>query len=307
MFFESRRLLDKFYAITEYGCIHCPDQHPLRSFRKLKEHAKHQHNLFFCEICVEGLKLFPSEFKLYSRQELVAHWRQGDKDDSSHKGHPSCKFCDERYLDNDTLHKHLRQQHFWCHFCEAEGKQDYYVDCYALRKHFREGHYLCEEGQCRVEILTSAFSNEIDLKAHKASVHGKGMSKAEAKQARAIPVEFTYADHHSESTGGTRRGHSATFQNYHGRNYRDHSGPQGSGDHGGPHGPRDHGGPPGPRDHGGPHESKDHGGPRGSKDHGGPHESKDHGGPRGSKDPQWSRELVAHGHKSSDRQSNKLR
>ena len=36
---------------------------------------------------------------------------QGDPDDTSHRGHPLCKFCDERYLDNDELLKHLRRDH----------------------------------------------------------------------------------------------------------------------------------------------------------------------------------------------------
>lgn len=51
---------------------------------------------------------------------------QGDPDDTSHRGHPLCKFCDERYLDNDELLKHLRRDHYFCHFCDADGAQDYY-------------------------------------------------------------------------------------------------------------------------------------------------------------------------------------
>lgn len=51
---------------------------------------------------------------------------QGDPDDTSHRGHPLCKFCDERYLDNDELLKHLRRDHYFCHFCDSDGAQDYY-------------------------------------------------------------------------------------------------------------------------------------------------------------------------------------
>ena len=39
-------------------------------------------------------------------------------------------------------------------------------------------------------MLTSAFRNEIDLKAHFTSVHSKGLSKAEMKKVRNLPVEF---------------------------------------------------------------------------------------------------------------------
>ena len=44
----------------------------------------------------------------------------------SHKGHPMCEFCNARFLDNDELFRHLRRDHFFCHFCDADGSQVYY-------------------------------------------------------------------------------------------------------------------------------------------------------------------------------------
>ena len=208
MFFETWDLLDMFVYISVNWCRKCPRLPPQRTFKKLKEHIK-SHGLYFCDICVDGLKLFPSEFKMYTRSELTIHRRQGDVDDKSHKGHPLCEFCDQRFLDNDALHLHLRMDHFWCHFCEGEGKQDYYMDCHSLKKHFRRDHFLCEEGSCRQEMLTSAFKNEIDLKAHQASMHSK--SKAEAKLMRALPVEFSITGYHFDNPvpQTKRRGQSA--------------------------------------------------------------------------------------------------
>ena len=210
LYFETWDLFDMFQHITDNWCQLCPHLPPQRSFKKLKEHIK-SHGFFFCDICVDGLKLFPSEFKMYTRYELTIHRRQGDSGDKSYKGHPYCQFCDERFLDNDMLHMHLRKSHFWCHFCESEGKQDYYMDCHSLKRHFREDHFLCEEGSCKYEVLTSAFGNEIDLKAHRASVHSKGMSRAEAKMMRAVPVDFSFTGHQHDSDVPLtmRRGHSA--------------------------------------------------------------------------------------------------
>ena len=71
-------------------------------------------------------QIFTHERKWYSRKDLARHRMQGDPDDTSHRGHPLCKFCDERYLDNDELLKHLRRDHYFCHFCDADGAQDYY-------------------------------------------------------------------------------------------------------------------------------------------------------------------------------------
>lgn len=57
---------------------------------------------------------------------MARHRRVGDDDDSSHKGHPLCEFCDERYLDMDVLLHHLRKDHYFCHFCDKDGKNQYY-------------------------------------------------------------------------------------------------------------------------------------------------------------------------------------
>ena len=66
-------------------------------------------------------QIFSFERKFYDRKTLAVHRRIGDKDDKSHKGHPNCQFCDIRYFDNDELVRHLRNDHFYCHFCEADG------------------------------------------------------------------------------------------------------------------------------------------------------------------------------------------
>lgn len=96
-------------------------------------------------------------------------------------------------MDNDELFRHLRRDHLYCHFCDADGLHQYYSSYDYLRDHFRQEHFLCEEGMCLEEKFTSVFRTDIDLKAHKASVHSKQLSKAAAKQARTLELEFTLA------------------------------------------------------------------------------------------------------------------
>ena len=84
------------------------------------------HSLFQCDLCTKHYLLFPGERKWYTRAELATHKRKGDPDDKSHKGHPLCTFCDERYLDEHELYRHLRRDHHLCHICEAdEGNRDF--------------------------------------------------------------------------------------------------------------------------------------------------------------------------------------
>ena len=210
VFFQHQSLQDAYYSLMEYKCTKCSEP-PFRTFKQLRDHMIKAHDLHYCDICVDNLKLFPSEFKTYTRRELAIHRREGDKDDSSHKGHPSCHFCDERYLDNDQLHAHLRKTHFWCHFCESDGKQDYFCDYPVLRKHFKEEHFLCEEGPCRNEKFTSVFRSKLDLQAHRASAHSKGLSKAEAKQLRHLDVGFSYTrERDDEESAPSRRPRNAS-------------------------------------------------------------------------------------------------
>ncbi|XP_014485601.1 PREDICTED: zinc finger protein 598 [Dinoponera quadriceps] len=193
IYFGSPDIQEKFNDLLANTCSMCKEKQVFGSFNSLKDHMRHQHELHYCDLCVENLKIFSHERRCYTRASLAQHRRKGDLDDKSHKGHPLCEFCDQRYMDNDELYRHLRRDHLYCHFCDADGLHQYYSSYDYLREHFRQEHYLCEEGVCAEEKFTSVFRTDIDLKAHKASVHGKQLSKAAAKQARTLELEFTLA------------------------------------------------------------------------------------------------------------------
>lgn len=120
-------------------------------------------------------------------------------------------------MDNDELFRHLRRDHLYCHFCDADGLHQYYSSYDYLRDHFRQEHFLCEEGMCAEEKFTSVFRTDIDLKAHKASVHSKQLSKAAAKQARMLELEFTLAPRGENRMN--RRGMLGPSTSRHSRDY----------------------------------------------------------------------------------------
>ncbi|XP_009069245.1 PREDICTED: zinc finger protein 598, partial [Acanthisitta chloris] len=200
IYFMDGEVYALYRKLLQHECFLCPDAKPFNTFADLEQHMRKQHELFCCKLCVKHLKIFTYERKWYSRKDLARHRIHGDPDDTSHRGHPLCKFCDERYLDNDELLKHLRRDHYFCHFCDSDGAQEYYSDYEYLREHFREKHFLCEEGRCSTEQFTHAFRTEIDYKAHKTACHSK--SRAEARQNRHIDLQFTYAPRHQRRTEG---------------------------------------------------------------------------------------------------------
>lgn len=67
-------------------------------------------------------------------------------------------------MDSDELFRHLRRDHLYCHFCDADGKHQYYNSYNDLRAHFLEEHYLCDEGDCKNEQFTSVFRTDIDFR-----------------------------------------------------------------------------------------------------------------------------------------------
>uniref|UniRef100_A0A8I3P811 Zinc finger protein 598, E3 ubiquitin ligase n=1 Tax=Canis lupus familiaris TaxID=9615 RepID=A0A8I3P811_CANLF len=68
--------------------------------------------------------------------------------------------------------------HYFCHFCDSDGAQDYYRWARAPE----EACVLCEEGRCSSEQFTHAFRTEIDLKAHRTACHSRSRAKARQKR-----------------------------------------------------------------------------------------------------------------------------
>uniref|UniRef100_A0A336KX30 RING-type E3 ubiquitin transferase n=1 Tax=Culicoides sonorensis TaxID=179676 RepID=A0A336KX30_CULSO len=189
IYFVTAECQKKFADLLANRCTLCQDRF-FTSFDALKMHIRKQHDLFFCDLCINHIKLFPWERRLYTKTEIGNHRRIGDKDVTSHRGHPLCEYCDTRFFDKDALYKHLRTEHFFCHICDADGSNDFYEDVVSLRKHFKSNHFLCEEGNCINEHFTSVFRSEIDLKAHRATHHSRNMTKTESKSVRNLDLNF---------------------------------------------------------------------------------------------------------------------
>lgn len=191
--YESQQIKKKVKELLEHKCSVCSEgQSSFQFFSQLRSHMKKVHQLYYCDLCVDHLRKFSHERKAYNRSDLARHRRIGDADDTSYKGHPLCQFCDQRYLDNDELHRHLRKEHYYCHICEKFGSQEYYENYEVLADHFRTEHFLCEEGECLHEKFV-VFSTKIDMQAHIASKHSLNLSKAQARQARQVEVDFQFA------------------------------------------------------------------------------------------------------------------
>lgn len=198
--FANLQVQNAFFKLLDNPCPKCPGR-TFVSFDLLKKHVSRDHQLFYCDLCTDNLKIFPFERRCYNRSDLALHNRKGDADDKSHRGHPLCEYCDVRYMDRDELFRHLRREHYFCHFCDADGSNQFYDDYSSLREHFNAKHFVCEEGGCAEEQFTGVFRTEIDLKAHQAKQHSSGMGKMAAKQARTLELEFSLVPRNRAGNG----------------------------------------------------------------------------------------------------------
>ncbi|CAG9860455.1 unnamed protein product [Phyllotreta striolata] len=208
IYFCTSDIQKSYLKLLEHRCNICENNGrklQFKQFHHLKDHMRKEHELFYCDICTQNLKIFSFEMRCYNRQQLGLHRRKGDPDNTSHRGHPLCEFCDERFMDSEELFRHLRRNHLFCHFCDADGKHQFYSNMDDLCRHFREEHYLCEEGECKDMPLTAVFRTEIDCKAHKATEHTKFMTKSGAKQARTLELQFTLAPRSRVDNSRNRR------------------------------------------------------------------------------------------------------
>uniref|UniRef100_A0A803KN55 C2H2-type domain-containing protein n=1 Tax=Chenopodium quinoa TaxID=63459 RepID=A0A803KN55_CHEQI len=181
----------------------------IKSVEQLKDHLSHQHELFFCSLCLEYKKVFISEQKLYSRVQLRQHISYGDSDvDGSENercgfsGHPFCEFCQRPFYGDNELYFHMSTEHYTCHICERLRSTEstpfeYYKDYNDLENHFREAHFLCEDDTC-LEKKFVVFSTIADMKHHSALEHGGSMSRSKRQNALQLRACF----HHRERDEG---------------------------------------------------------------------------------------------------------
>lgn len=101
LYFCTTDIQKMYWKLLENRCLICDESESFsfKTFAQLKDHVRREHEMFYCPLCVEHLKIFTFERRTYNRQELGMHRRKGDPDNTSHRGHPLCQFCDTRCID----------------------------------------------------------------------------------------------------------------------------------------------------------------------------------------------------------------
>eukprot|EP01134_Creolimax_fragrantissima_P002179 CFRG2179T1 len=205
IFYEDAAVEKWVQSKFKYKCLKDGQESP--HLRALKEHQRVEHSLFYCELCINHVKVFLDEQVLYTKGDLNKHRKNGDVDRKSDKGHPMCKFCSTRFFGPDELFEHLRKKHYQCDICRRNGDANaFYADYNELEVHFKADHIMCQEPEC-LEAKFIVFGSELEFKAHFASEHGKGLKQRERKAASLLELDFQYRTSGQSSSYGSVSGY----------------------------------------------------------------------------------------------------
>lgn len=55
--FDSADIQAAYSKLLEHVCTACPGRPAFRTFQNLKDHVRKEHELYYCDLCVENLKV----------------------------------------------------------------------------------------------------------------------------------------------------------------------------------------------------------------------------------------------------------
>jgi len=133
-YFDDKSHYDEIKALCSFTHPMAGHSRAFPSLRALSSHLQQTHKRQFCDICLDGRKVFVAEQQIYTKQELERHMRQGDEEgpmaESGFKGHPECRFCRKRFFGETELYHHMHATHEECFLCKRAhpNRHVYYRD-----------------------------------------------------------------------------------------------------------------------------------------------------------------------------------
>jgi len=165
------------YRCTLGGCAHSGRAAAFETLKELESHMWYKHWRSFCKVCLNGRPAFIGEQVTFDYRDVDRHCRHGGGKGEPHvPAHPECQFCQERFMDEEELLRHMNVVHQMCGICDRVGVHGhYFADVQCLAAHYAEAHYVCAHpnctsGGCRLR----AFSTEEDLALHMFEEHNQG-------------------------------------------------------------------------------------------------------------------------------------
>ena len=57
IYFENQEVMDSYDQLLEHACLACSHNPVFNTFNQLKDHMRKEHERFYCELCVNNLKV----------------------------------------------------------------------------------------------------------------------------------------------------------------------------------------------------------------------------------------------------------
>ena len=166
--YEAALQLNLYKCPIEY----CTKSEAFDTYEELSEHLLHNHQKFYCKVCIKDGKKFLSEQKVYNKNEIKEHNLYGDLDEEI-PPHHFCPFCKDLFYDDEILYKHMNSSHFLCEICQKMSKTIlFYSALPNLIEHNKIYHYCCPFKECK-DVLYIAFGTKKKLIEHFETKHNQ--------------------------------------------------------------------------------------------------------------------------------------
>ena len=159
VFFDTKEDIKAVANLRKVTCQECGEM--FNTFGQLKNHVEKTHKKQVCQICFESKRFLPCEATLYTKQQYRFHIPQ----------HPKCPVCKFVGFDQNILNVHMRENHFRCDICAAQGKESWFESLELIEVHFHTDHFACEDPMCVMQGFI-VFATKTELLMHKIQVHG---------------------------------------------------------------------------------------------------------------------------------------
>jgi E3 ubiquitin-protein ligase ZNF598 len=166
--FSTPELKESVDGLLQNKCQLC--ERRCNTMAQLKSHYR-EHSVMLCNECVEGMKYFWYEHRLY-RADTIKHHKSGRLKEDGFDGHVYCVHCSVYLFDSAAAKQHCIEKHEVCSVCTLLGMRHRYYNTFRdLEAHYRQAHYCCCQETCQSRKCY-VFAYKTELFEHLLKHHG---------------------------------------------------------------------------------------------------------------------------------------
>jgi E3 ubiquitin-protein ligase ZNF598 len=184
--FSTSGLKQRVDGLLQNKCQLCEKKYG--TVAQLRNHYR-EHAAVLCNECVEGLRYFWYEHRLY-RADTIKQHRDGRLRESGFDGHVYCTHCGIYLFDSAAAKQHCIEKHEVCSVCTLLGIRHHYYNTFRdLEAHYRQAHYCCPQELCQSKKCY-VFAHRTELLEHLMKCHRLSKQIADVMDPKKCTIQY---------------------------------------------------------------------------------------------------------------------